>query len=253
MIGPPLDEPPPDPFADRIPLPRLFLTEKEHEEKEARLRKKEAERGRERRKLKRDQMAAIKEALKTPVREINRRAEELKRALESETTDMNKGSFLTGAATGKGELVYSGRIDQVAAMNDRTQGLRGPSSPEDTGYWEDNDRRRVEPEGTGEHGNGQRSNDETKVSNKSTPGLAFGVPVARTRFVVKLDTDLIRGQALLNLFHRLNEKGVCRLCYQECSERHVDTVHGDEDEPRHDKRYGNVIAPEVQKIKKGRR
>ncbi len=262
LVGRPLDEAPPDPFADRIPLPPLFPGEDERKAKEAERKAREAERGRERRKARREQLAAIKDALKTPVREINRRAEELARALKSEHSDMNRGSFITDAPTSQGRLRYSQNIEQVAAAADRAAALGAQIYDPETGelFWPDHDRRRVEPEGTGERGNGERSNNEqSTVSNGTSTKLASGVPTAKRRFVVKLSKDLDREQALLNLFHRLSADGVCRLCYKDFSSEsdlkfheHLEEAHGDESEPEHDPRFGDVITPEVKRIKKGR-
>lgn len=75
-------------------------------------------------------------------------------------------------------------------------------------------------------------------------------------FIVKT-TDIDYGQALLNLFSQLSQEFVCRLCYQDCRsragfERHIEQVHGNENESGHDVRFGNVIEAEIRKVKRRR-
>ena len=225
-IGPPLDEAPPDPFADRLPLVGPVRMSAEAI---GVARRKEAERGRERRKKKREQLARMKEQLKVPVRDILRKAEELKQALGAESSDMAQGAFIAYAPTGKGRLVYSEDIGRIADKTDVP--LAG--QPTDHSSWGEHDRRNVKPEGIGA---------EFEDTGPS--------------FVVN-GTNLDRGQALLNLFHRLSEGFICRLCYLDSGsrhgfERHLEQVHGDESEPKHDHRFGDIISPEAAKVKRAR-
>jgi hypothetical protein len=143
-------------------------------------------------------------------------------------------------------------------------------SGEATEYWPNDDRKHVVPEGTGQRGNGDRSNDEIPVDVKTVnPNLADGVPTSTNRFIVKPGTDLDWGQALQDLFYELfieikpeenKHDGyyVCRLCRTKTpSERtckqHLETVHGNDDEEGHDSRFGNVVAKEVREIRKRRK
>jgi hypothetical protein len=270
LAGRPLDGPAPDPFADRDEYATELAAPLKFTDKAEKIRKdKEAERGRERRKLRREQLTAVKKAFTVEGREVLLRKKELERALKSESSDMAQGTFITDAPTGVGKLVYSGNIERIGAAADRAVALGGETYDPRTGevYWPDHDRRHVKPEGTGQR-NGQRSFEDagtvrssfesgarqadSTISEGRNKNIASGVPIATSRFIVKPGTDLDRGQAVLNVFHRLNEGGVCRLCYQECSEEHVEAVHGSEDEPRHDRRFGDVITPEVRKVKAAR-
>ena len=114
---------------------------------------------RERRKLKAEQLAAIKKALQTPIAEIKIAAEEQTRLdkLARAQTGLRRGLFLTDAPTGKGELVTGGydseQMGLVAAARDRAAVLGSPTgdSDSDEEYWPENDRCRVKPEGTGQN------------------------------------------------------------------------------------------------------
>jgi hypothetical protein len=226
-------------------------------------RKVEAERGRERRRKKREQLDAIKLALKTPIAEI-KETERQQRVLDRMRKKMagGDGQFMTDAEQGKGLLVTGADIEGATRAAARTELLSGATDPE---YWPNNDRNHVVPEGTGQRGNGDRSNDEEDTVVKAVnPNLAKGIPVARDRFIVKPGTDLDWGQALQDLFYELfveirpeenDSYYVCRLCRAETpSERtckqHLETVHGDDEEPKHDPRFGNVVAKEVREIRK---
>ena len=226
-IGPPLDEAPPDPWADRDPYLNELAAPLKFTDKAEKIRKdKEAQRGRERRKLRREQLAAIKRQLKVPLREIKRRAEELELALKSESSDMSRGAFMTDAPTSKGRMVYSQKIEQIGAAAGRAVALGGETLDLGTGeaFWPEHDRRHVKPEGVGEQSN-----------EKQRPGD----PEAESRFVVKAGTDLDYGQALVNLFHRLSEQFVCRLCYQDC----VSRTGGDSDEGDRDSGLMAISVP----------
>jgi hypothetical protein len=269
-IGPPLDEAPPDPFADRDAYHDELKAPLKFTDKAIKLQKeKEAERGRARRKLRREQLAAIKLRLKTPFREIKRLAEELKDALGSGASDMSKGKYMSDAPTSKGQIVYTQKIEQVGAAVNRAAALGAQTVDLETGeaFWPEHDRRHVVPEGTGERGGGQRSNDEQKISSGNRVDRHSGVPLApaaTTSFVVKLGTDLDHGQALQNLFHRLfievkEDAGyfICKLCHTNypselTCKQHVEDIHGDENEPKHDQRFGDVVTPEVRRVKRAR-
>ena len=252
--GPP--QPASDPWPERVPLPSLSGPT------DAERKAKEAERGRERRKLRREQLAAVKLAFTAEGREAIRKARILKHALtpEGSNQDMARGKFTTDAPTGKGLIEYSGNIELAGAAADRAAAL-GPRN--DPGYWPERDRRHVVPKGAGPRSD-EKPDPDAKEENKVRIDRDSGVllpPTARTIFTVKPGTDLDVGQALINLFHRVflfADDYICRLCYRTIpSERlcmdHLEQFHGCEDEPKHDIRFGDVVATEVLKVRSGRR
>jgi hypothetical protein len=234
---------------------------------------KEAERSRQNRRRKREQLAAIKQALRMPVAEVKLIAKE--KAHKEKLDSMSRGMALTGAPSGKGNWIYTADIEQVGAAASRAAALGAEAEDPETGeaFWPDNDRRPVKPEGTGERGNGQRSIDEQTVSAKPVhnPLLDIGVPQSRSRFKVRLQSDdddntyyFIFRDTLKRLVAHVfvadetgpEEEGVaaiCRLCQRRFLEErplglettcigHVKENHGEEDEPNHDPRFGNIIT-----------
>jgi hypothetical protein len=134
-----------------------------------------AQQARDRRKRNAEQLAAIKEKLKTPIAEIRRAAEEqakLDRKVRA-LSSLRRGSFLIDAPTGKGELVTGGydseQIELVAGTRERAAILGSPTFDPETGeeYWPENDRGRVVPEGTG-HRPGDGEDDEEDDGPDST-------------------------------------------------------------------------------------
>jgi hypothetical protein len=234
---------------------------------------KEAKRSRENRRRKQEQLAAIKQALRTPFAEVKLIAKA--KTSEEKLDSMSRGMALTGAPSGKGNWIYTGDIEQIGAAASRAAALGAETEDPETGeaFWPDTDRRPVKPEGTGERGNGTRSVDEQKVSAKPVrnPLLDAGVPQSRSRFKVRLPSDDKENvsyfsfkDALKQLIARTfvadetepEEEGVaaiCRLCQRRFLEErplgletvcitHVKETHGDEDEPNHDPRFGNIIT-----------
>ena len=223
------------------PAPERFGPLPLSEEAQQLRKEKEAERGRERRKKKREQLAAIKKALKTPIAEI-KKADKDQRRLEdilrrnAKPDSMNRGMTMTGGqklVTGGG----SAQLEMIAAAAMQSEQLG--ASTDDGANWPDHDRRHVEPMGAG-------AEDLETVSS----------------FVVKEGTDIDWGQALQNLFRSMfvevepetNHGYVCRLCRADVpSERrcleHLEKIHGNQDEPGHDSRFGNVVGKEARRAK----
>jgi len=236
MVGRPPDEPaqeaPPAPT-----LPPLIMDSTQ----------KRAQAARDRRKRNAEQLDAIKKALRTPITEIKKAAEEQAR-LDKEAKvlgSMNRGKWMTDAPTGMGELVLTGgskEMELVAGARGRAAALGSPKSNPQTGtaFWPENDRGRIVPEGTGP---GDRE-DDTDASG--------------SKFRVKLndfDSDGLF-QELFHIYFVRIEPGelddlntgnlVCSLCkrrfyWERRCKAHIEAVHGDEREPEHDSRYGNVI------------
>jgi hypothetical protein len=133
-----------------------------------------AQQARDRRKRNTEQLAAIKEKLKTPIAEIKRAAEEQAK-LDNKArarSSMRRGSFLTDAPTGTGELVSGGydseKMEHVAGARERTAILGSPTGdPEAEEYWPENDRGRVVPEGSGQRP-GDREGDQEDEGPDST-------------------------------------------------------------------------------------
>jgi hypothetical protein len=212
---------------------------------------KEAERGRTRRKSKRDQLAAIKLALKTPIAVILAAEEdqhrlEVIRERESKPDSMSRGISVTGG----GKLVTGGhttkKLDHIAAAAMQAESLGAPT---DGNSWPDHDRRKGKPEGT------SAGSDDSKNT-----GVHDDKDVV-AKFVVKEGTDLDWGQALQNLFHtmffEIDDGYVCRLCRayapseRRCQE-HLEKYHGEDSEPDYDSRFSNVVGKEARTVR-GRR
>ncbi len=208
---------------------------------------KEAARQRARRRTKQEQLAAIKKALRTPIAEIKAAAEARAKAI-AQPGSMSRGKYMTDAPTGKGELVPSGNIESIVAARGRSAALGSSTIDPETGeaYWPENDRQRVKPEGIGE-----RDNEKTPPK-KDVDGL----PAARQKFLVKLN-DVDREGVVRELAYEYvkeDESGcLCRLCQTFVTQHavdHIETVHGDESEPTHDPRFGDLIDAYIKRQEK---
>ncbi len=204
---------------------------------------KEAARQRARRRTKQEQLAAIKERLKTPITEIKAAAEARAKAI-ARPGSMNRGRYMPDAPTGKGELETGGygpeKLGMVAAAQSRSVELGNHTIDLETGeaVWPDNDRRGVKPQGVGQQDNEKTPSQKTKD----------GLPIARAKFIVKLNDVDIEGviRELAYKYVKEDESGrlCCRLCQTfvvESAADHITIVHGDENEPAHDDCFGNII------------
>jgi|GEM_PF-6030910 len=278
MIGPPLEEAPPDPFADRASIPPLVINLISKEEKEKIRKEKRAQAARNRRKLQREQIAAIKEKLKTPIQEIKKLAEE-KAKLDKETksSSMERGKYMTDAPPGVGELVLSGgstQMESIAAAHDRAARLGSPTSDPGTGeaFWPDNDRRHVAPQGTGSEGDGDKEKSfYVTLGDGTKEKKAHDYNLLLTSLVQKymVETDVFKSpffycqscgakQPKTESIQKCirceaqsgTDKGylhVCRLCGTECdgfiaAKDHIHRVHGTNSRPEHDNRYGDITT-----------
>jgi hypothetical protein len=179
--------------------------------------KKDAERKRNERKVRNEQLAAIKQALKTPVADIlaTRKHEQIV-ANATKPHSVQTTSF------------NSTKLEQIAAAVGRSDVLRGDKT--DPTAWPVSDRRQVKPEGTSQDQEDNRS------------------------FVVRESTRLEYGQALIDLSHSIfvpsadPDLFVCRLCRETVSnrEKHIETVHGESA----DKRFGNMIVWQIRQYAK---
>ena len=81
------------------------------------------------RKAKRDQLKAIKKALKTPIAQI--KAEAARKAEAEKLPSMSEGAFIKGAPFGKGALVFKpgDKIEQIGAAISRSEALGGNDYP----------------------------------------------------------------------------------------------------------------------------
>jgi hypothetical protein len=219
-------------------------------EKRQEKKNKDAERKRLGRKLKTQQRAAIKVALKIPVREIIEMAKQsgLQQRLaewkQQRETSMNPGRYLTGDPDQQ-QLITNTDTEKVAAAVGRAASLGSPSFDSETGepQWPEGDRRHVQPQGAG-----------SEASEEQNAGIK--------RFEVKLDepTEGPLGfpysewlsAAARKYFAHEKDFFVCRLCAFDCfwvqdSEQHLREVHGD-DGPKHDQRFGNVIQRHIEEV-----
>lgn len=222
------------------------------EERRAKLAK-DATRKRANRKLRADQKAAIKKALKTPVAEIRAAGEACEKAIKRPGS-MNAGRFMTDAPTGKGELVTGGygwnKIDAIFAVKSSN------SSGDNEKFWPETDRAKIQPEGVG-----------AKKFEKPPEGTAESDDAVEqsARFRVRLngfDSYAMFEEIFETYFVEVpSDKGctyVCRLCgapfdYKRWSKGHIETVHGDELDPQHDERFGNVLLLYIEKENKRER
>ena len=273
-----------------------------------------AQSARDRRKRNAEQLASIKEKLKTPIAEIKKAAEEQTK-LDKQgqaRASMKRGLFLTDAPVGKGKLVNGGynseQMELVTAARGRAAALGSPDyeqlgipkSASDPAFWPENDRGRVVPEGRGQRP-GDREDDEGEDEgpdstddardNKDERGGSAPILPGST-FQVKLndgkqdqkehDYDLLMGMLVarycvktkvfkneffycascgakqprtesIQTCARCEAKNgedngylhVCRLCRSECdgfiaAKQHIDRVHGSENHPEHDDRFGDL-------------
>jgi hypothetical protein len=279
--GLPLDGPAPDPFADRTPLPPL-LSGLSLEEKEKLDKEKRAKAARDRRKHQAEQLAAIKEILKTPIREIKRLAEEKAKLDKQERAlfSMDRGSWMTDAPTGVGELVLAGgsnEMEFVAAAHSRAEALGSPGLDIGTGeaFWAENDRRSIAPEGKGSDDSEDSGSFHVRlgdgVQDKRAHDYSLLLDKLAERYFVKVEvpwTSEVFGneffsctscgvqQSRTQSVQRCARCGtqndkyngylhVCRLCGTECdglvaAKQHMHRVHGGENRPEHDGRYGDL-------------
>jgi hypothetical protein len=219
----------PKPIQAPAPVPAFLSTEELLEKLEISRAEKQAERARGRRRLRREQLANIKKALKTPIAEIKQQARLAKQiALDHRSVEIGH----TGGFGSK-------KMEEIAAAIGRAELLGPPVDSEsyDPETYAVNDRRHVEPEGTSFDGQ-------------------------TTRFTVKSGTPLESGQALQDLFRDLfvpdSDDFRCRLCGAVClSERrcqeHLEKAHGDDQEPEHDQRFGNIIDDKIAENRKRQR
>jgi hypothetical protein len=246
-----------------LPDTQILLTMQNVENREKR-----AKAARERRKRKAEQLAAIKKALQTPIAEITKAAEERRRIVEEQAAAerlplMSAGKF----ATGGGEVVPVKDIEAVDAALQRGETLRNPNidpEEEEQSAYADDDRRNVRPEGSGptetnpdDEREDEEENTKDAKDNKVDGKDADILPGAK--FPVKLN-DFDYDEMFQNLFNTYFIKVVppgcdikskecfyfCRLCeisldWERTSKTHIEMVHGDEREPTHDPRFGNVV------------
>ena len=276
LAGRPFDGPTPDPFADRTPLPPLAST-LSFGEKEVLRKQKKAQAARARRKLQREQIDAIREKLKVPVREIKRAAEEQAK-LEKQAKaqgSMRRGMFIADAPMGKGELVTGGygskQLELMIAAYDRAAALGSPSSDETGGeFWPDNDRRSVVPQGSGGNdGEDSGGSFHVRLGDGVQDKKAYDYDLLLGTLV---DKYCVKTEVFTNEFFycvscgakqgkiesiqkciRCEAKNgkdngylhLCRLCGTECdgfvaAKQHIHRVHGSENHPEHDHRYGDI-------------
>ena len=213
----------------------------------------QAERSRNYRKFKREKLEAIKKALRTPIAEIKAVAEARDKAIKNPGS-MSQGKFLTDAPTSKGRLENVGNLDLVSAARSRSVVLGCSTIDHETGeaFWPDNDRRHVKPEGVGDGDN-----------EKAPVGRVIGseLPVARTKFKVRLGDDSGRERAIQELIREYVEecvegdgliRSLCRLCqaFVKSPGDHIETVHGSENEPTHDARFGDIVSARIRRIER---
>lgn len=252
----PDDLPPPAPTPFNAPVYQSateILEQMEQQKKDKR-----AEAARERRKLKRDQLVAIKQALKTPIAVIKARAEQERiEALdfaEPPNSD-SRGASPTGAPAGNRFTTggHSGsKMESIAAARSRAAGLGSPASDHE---YPDNDRRARKPQGYGQRP-GLKGDDDRRRREDDHGFLVNGFHVELNAF----DYDALMKHLLWEYFEKLRQPNgedvlVCRLCGQSWDEerdakKHVLDVHGDESYPGHDLRFGDVVIKGIQKIKK---
>ena len=217
---------------------------------------------RDRRKREAEQLVAIKRKLRTPIAEIKAAAEQQAKADKQlrSGTSTNRGSYMPGAPTGKGQIVTGGftskKLESIAAARGGSAVLGSPDEDPETGeaFWSDNDRRIVKAQG-----DGASSDDKPEAT-----GGAHKDEPAPQKFQVKLN-NFDWAQMMEDVFSKYfvkiapNEPGydaefgiadesqyICRLCgmrvdWKRTAKNHMENVHGDEREPTHDNRFGNVI------------
>jgi len=203
---------------------------------------KEAARQRARRRTKQEQLAEIKKRLKVPIAQVKAAAEARAKAI-ARPGSMNQGRYMPDAPTGKGELQTGGygseKLGTVAAARGRGVVLGSHTIDPETNeaVWPDNDRREVKPQGVGQQDNEKSPIQKTKDD----------LPVARVKFVVKLN-DVDRERVVRELVYEYVEEdesgALCRLCQTfitGSAAEHITVVHGDENEPAHNDRFGDLI------------
>jgi hypothetical protein len=210
---------------------------------------KEAARSRANRKRRAEQKAAIKKAVRTPIAEIKAAAEARAKAI-ARPGSMNQGRYMRDAPTGKGELETGGygpkKLEDVGAARGRSVGLGSHTIDPETGeaVWSDNDRKRAQAPGLG-----APSDD----NHETTGGAHLDESQMPRKFVVKLkDVDMEGAiRELAYEYVKEDESGrLCRLCESfvvESAADHIEAVHGDEREPSHDARFGNVINAYIER------
>jgi hypothetical protein len=158
---------------------------------------------------------------------------------------------MTGAPSGKGLLETGGygaqKVEAIAAMRGRAEALGSPTLDEDGNvYWPDNDRGRIEPEGTGL---GDYEDAEDGDDDRGTTG-----------FFVKMST-FDEAKFSKELFDKYfvadGDRHVCRLClvdfgWETEGRRHMESAHGPQSEPEHQHKYGNVVKKELRLFKRGK-
>jgi hypothetical protein len=228
------------------------------DELEAEKKSKRAAAARTRRKLQADQLKNIKVMMQKPIAEVKAEAAA---KLKDETfianpnAGMSAGAFMQDAPTGKGKIVSGGydsaKVDLITGFEvaeEHTLGGHVTASNDTAGG-----RRHVTPEGNGPDADFNRDEGEFNLQTEEGP---HGWPVAPSRsFQVRSNSD---GQhdverALESLCAEYFVDGVCRLCFICChdiadAKDHILTVHGDEDDPLHDARFGDTIKPRIRKI-----
>ena len=196
---------------------------------------------RELRKKKTQQMDAIREALCVPIEVVIQRKEERERKLEEEKEEQrtsrrgnsasSEGSlYVSNAPKGRGKIILMDPEDLMHAVEE-TQVAEALGSPGDDGddsdaaYFAVSDRRYVKPEGSGADEEGESV--DVKLNDFDEYPLM---------------------QELFDIYFVSDGAGnfVCRLCgasdgWERHAKLHLEQAHGEETNPAHDPRFGNVI------------
>jgi hypothetical protein len=231
-----------------IPDAKTLLQQIESEKRE-----KKNKKARERRKKKREQLAAIKKALaEKSVTEFKKELEEKAKAEKERMRlpSMNGGKFMTDAPTGKGELTTGGYDwNKIVLTSNARESNTG----------------RVVPQGVGHRPGGREENDipdackDFRDNRTESGGDADILP--GKKFKVKLndiDWDWVLWSVVC-IYCVENElksdEYICRLCKEfldgkETAKNHFEDVHGDESEPGHDDKFGDVVLRYIKKAER---
>jgi hypothetical protein len=219
-----------------------------------------------RRKLQSDQIKNLKKALRTPVAQI--KAEPAEKLKTEKLPLMSTGSYVRDAPAGLGLFVTGGydaaEIDYITGLEvaeEATLGSGKNTSDELIGG-----RRRVQPEGNSADDGSLNGNRIFQVKlNETDPsqlenalahlvGEYFApLELVQCECGAVLDTDGLDSHSEVHEGRfRYHNTASCRLCRsivssQEAADAHIASVHGEEEEPAHDARFGNVIQKYLRK------
>jgi hypothetical protein len=217
-------------------------------------REKRAAAARARRKLHADQIKRVKEVLKIPIAQV--KAEAAAKAAAEKRLSMSAGAYMPEAPTSKGKIVTGGydssKIDYMTGLDVGEEATLGSGVASDQA---EGGRRHGTPEGNAPEKDFNR--DEAEFNLRSREGMHGWTESGSRGFQVRLtsDAEYDTQRALVYLLDEYFEDSVCRLCHVDCQDvedakDHILAFHGDEREPNHDARFGDIVGPKVKKIRR---